>query len=128
MAHVKPLIMAVTGLIMHTANSYFINITNLSQWFTEDIVNSTLRTSNKICLHQLYLILLKQRNWVIAVLMPISLQPDGVYLWYFKLGLFKNNKLPSLKYLRPSTLGGSDYGDLKIRVCGKDPLFRPSLD
>ena len=33
-----------------------------------------------------------ERNWVLATnsnfLIPISLQPDGVNLWYFKLGLF----------------------------------------
>ncbi len=34
----------------------------------------------------------KQRNWVFAtksnILKPISLQPDGVNLWHFKLRLF----------------------------------------
>ena len=35
----------------------------------------------------------KERNWVFAknlnFLTPISLQPDGVNLWYFKLRLFE---------------------------------------
>ena len=45
-----------------------------------------------------------KRNWVFATnsnfLTPLSFQPDGVNLWYFKLNLFNLTEFISLKYPR----------------------------
>ena len=56
-----------------------------------------------------------QRNWVFATnsnfLIFISLQPDILNLWYFKLILFDLTELiHSFKYLRSATLGSKDKG------------------
>ena len=43
----------------------------------------------------------KEKNWVFAtssnVLIPISLQPDLVNLWYFKLSLFSLKEFKGLR-------------------------------
>ena len=38
-----------------------------------------------------------ERNWVFAIL--ISLQPDGVNLWYFKLKLFDLTSITTLGFI-----------------------------
>ena len=57
----------------------------------------------------------KQKNWVFAtnsnLIIPISLQPYGANLWYFKLRLLSIS-INSLKYLRSTTMG---YKDIEIR-------------
>ena len=48
------------------------------------------------------------------LLIPISIEPDGVNLWYFKLPYI----IQSLKYERSTRSGCKDIGDKKIRICG----------
>ena len=68
-----------------------------------------------------------QRNWVFATnlnfLTPISLQPDGVNLWYFKLRLFDLTELIvwNIKGLEKRV------ANWKIRVCGKTQIFCEKL-
>ena len=59
-----------------------------------------------------------QRNWVFATtsnfVIPISYQPDGVYLRYFKLRLFESTEF----IIEISKV--YDIGLQRNRVCGKD--------
>ena len=63
---------------------------------------------------------LYNRNWVFATnsdfLIPISLQPDGVNLQYFKLS---SNRIHSLKYQRSPTLNCKDIGIRKSGFVAK---------
>ena len=64
----------------------------------------------------------KQRNWVFATysyfLTPISLQPDGVHLWYFKLRLFVLTKFMFWNIKRlPTTSGCKEIGIKARSLC-----------
>ena len=67
-----------------------------------------------------------QRNWVFAtksnVLIPLALQPDGVFTFDIKSLDFRTTRNHNLKCLRSTII------DYKIWVCDSDPLiFRSSF-
>ena len=75
-----------------------------------------------------------ERNWVIATnsnfLIPISLQLDGVTLWYFIFRLFDlTDVIINLKYLRSTTLLVAKIEGLENQSKASIPLkIRPTLD
>ena len=75
--------------------------------------------------------LIGQRNWVFTTnsnfLIPISLQSDGVDLWYFKIEIFWSNIMISLKYQRSTTLGCQDTGYRKSEFVAKTQFLLSNL-
>ena len=67
---------------------------------------------------------LKLRNWVFAksinFLIPISLQPEGVHLWYFELRLF------NLREFIVSNIKGPSLGSKDIKIRQSDFLAKAS--
>ena len=53
----------------------------------------------------------------------ISLQPDDVNLWHFKLYLFDLNIIHSLKYQKSTTLSFNDIEVIKVGVVINEHLL-----
>jgi len=72
-----------------------------------------------------------ERNWVFATnsefLIPISLEPNVVNLWYFKLIIIWSNRIHSLKYLRSTTLESKDKVFKKAEFVAKTHLLLYSM-
>ena len=61
------------------------------------------------CLSKLRLLIkISQRNWLFVTnsefIIPMSLEPNVVHLWYFKTYIIWSKRIHSLKYLRSTTL------------------------
>ena len=66
-----------------------------------------------------------KKNWILSsklkLFIPISLQPDVVNLWYFKLRLVALTKFGvELEISKVYGIGLQRYWDYNKRVCGKD--------
>ena len=73
-----------------------------------------------------------ERNQVFVtnsdILVPLSLQPDNVNLWYLEFKFVKSNWIYSLKCLRCTTLGCKYIGNRKSKFVAKTQFLSPKFD